>query len=84
MWITNGEKINLHLDADGATLRNDDDLHVPLVKYKYLDNSLIFLVFPNEFDDIQINSAHSKTEFNGKLTKKISFILQTTMSQIFI
>ncbi len=54
MWITNGEKRNRDLDEAGATLRNDKDLKIPLVKYAHLDNSPIF-GFPkiwNNFDTL--------------------------------
>jgi hypothetical protein len=42
MWITNGEKRHMDQDDAGASLRNNDDLCIPLVKYAHLDNSPIF------------------------------------------
>ncbi len=70
MWITNGERSQEH-DAEGAFLRNDSELYIPLVKYNHLDNSPIF-GFPklwNNFEDSIIKSIHSKTKFNSKLKK---------------
>jgi hypothetical protein len=69
MWITNGDRRNQEQIAEGASLRNDSDLYIPLVRYNYLDNSPIF-GFPrlwNEFDDSSIKLIQSKTEFNSKL-----------------
>ncbi len=56
-WITNGEKRPLDLDDAGASLCNDNDLYIQLIKYVYLDNSPIF-GFPkicNNFDVFKLN-----------------------------
>jgi hypothetical protein len=69
MWTTNGDRRNQEQIVEGARFWNNSDLYVPLVKYNYLDNSLIF-GFPrlwNEFDDSSTKLIHSKTEFNSKL-----------------
>ncbi len=71
MWITNGEKRNRDLDDAGASLRNDNDLYILLVKYAHLENSPIF-GFPkiwNNFDETLIKLVHSKLEFNHKFKK---------------
>jgi hypothetical protein len=52
---------------DGASLCDDSDLNVPLVKFNYLDNMPIhgFLKLGNDNDDNQIKSIYSKM-FNCK------------------
>jgi hypothetical protein len=54
MWITNGEKRNMDQDDVGASLRNNNNLYIPLVKYAHLDNSPIFGCpkIWNNFDEI--------------------------------
>jgi hypothetical protein len=69
MWTTNGERRTLNQESEGASLRNDNDLYVPLVKFNYLDNTPIYC-FPrlwNDFEDNQIKAISSKNEFNTKL-----------------
>jgi hypothetical protein len=69
MWITIGEKRNRDQEDVGASLRNDNDLYIPLVKYAHLDNSPIF-GFPkmwNNFGETLTKSIYSKLEFNQKL-----------------
>ncbi len=69
MWTTNGERRTLNQESEGASLRNDNDLYVPLVKFYYLDNTPIYC-FPrlwNDFEDNQIKAISSKNEFNTKL-----------------
>jgi hypothetical protein len=58
-------------DDAGASLRNDNDLFILLVKYAHLDNSPIFefLKILNNFEETLIESVHSKLEFNNKFKK---------------
>lgn len=69
MWTTNGERRILNQEFEGASLRNDNDLYVPFVKFNYLDNTPIY-GFPrlwNDFEDNQIKTISNKNEFNTKL-----------------
>jgi hypothetical protein len=85
MWTTNGERRIFNQESDGASLRNDNDLYVPLVKFNYLDNTPIY-GFPrlwNQFEDKKNKAISSKNEFNNKFKKNIILIsLQTSMSAV--